>query len=268
MIKIRNNLLVLILGMFCSMSFANGGGGVAPDSVFESLTETGEGSAIYDDSVNTGVGSFNGELSNSFNNLEGDSAITIDKTDTTIHQGGYTDTQIVHSTNKTESIIKSTPNVNLTNLTTSGVDTCFGSATGGISLAGVGISGGSTITDRNCLRLKNAKLLSTLGLTDAAVALLALDPSVALAITIAYPNLAKRLVRNEGVNEISEEIETSLAAEKLSVHEEREALLKELAELDGTEYVPTELLSPTEACKGSFFTSYCEQKVAKENSKK
>ena len=182
-------LIAVLLTAICSMAFA--------EEPFGNLTETGEGSAINDNSINTGVGSFNGDLSNSFNNIDGDSAITIDQTDTSTHQGGYNDTQTVNQNTKTEQIIKSTPNVALTNLTTSGVDTCFGSATGGLSLAGIGISGGTTLIDENCVRLKNAKILSTLGLTDAAVALIALDPSVAKAISIAYPKLYSRLVLGE-----------------------------------------------------------------------
>ena len=161
---------------------------------YVTVANGGETSYISDDSQNTGVGSFNGDLSNSFNNIDGDSEITIDQTDTTTHSGGYNDTQTINQNTKTEQIIKSTPNVALTNLTTSGVDTCFGSATGGLSLAGIGISGGTTLIDENCVRLKNAKILSTLGLTDAAVALIALDPSVAKAISIAYPKLHARLV--------------------------------------------------------------------------
>ena len=183
-------LIAVLLTAICSMAFA--------EAPFSELTSVGN-DTILDASENTGVGSFNGDLSNSFNNLTGDSEITIDKTDTstTIHSGGYADTQVVNSTNRTEQVIKSTPNVALTNLTTSGVDTCFGSATGGLSLAGIGISGGTTLIDENCVRLKNAKILSTLGLTDAAVALIALDPSVAKAISIAYPKLYSRLVLGE-----------------------------------------------------------------------
>ena len=149
-----------------------------------------ESSSITDTSVNTGVGSFNGDYSNSFNNVQGDSEITIDTNEVTEHKGGFNDT----TTQVIEQTVKTNTAVSLTNLTTSGMDTCLGSATGGISIPGFGVSGGATMTDENCVRLKNAKLLISLGLTDAAVALISIDPDVAMAIKIAYPELYKKLV--------------------------------------------------------------------------
>ena len=74
------------------------------------------------------------------------------------------------------------------NLTTSGNDTCFGSATGGVSLPGVGISGGSTYVDENCVMLKRVKLLNSLGLKDAAIVYLAnSDEALLEAIALAHP---------------------------------------------------------------------------------
>ena len=147
---------------------------------------------IYDTSVNTGVGSFNGDLSNSFNNVTGDSDIKV----TTTHIGGFDNTQTnnSHTTQDVTQTVKTTQAIHLSNLTTSGLDTCLGSSTGGISAPGFSISGGSTVVDDNCVRMKNAKLLIKLGLVDAAVALIALDPSVAKALRIAYPELHSRLV--------------------------------------------------------------------------
>ncbi len=79
-------------------------------------------------------------------------------------------------------------------LTTSGADTCFGSSSGGISAAGIGISGGKTVVDENCVMLKNAKLLSSLGLKDAAVTLLMnSNQDIAKAISQAYPELVIKL---------------------------------------------------------------------------
>ena len=77
--------------------------------------------------------------------------------------------------------------VALSNLTTSGHDTCFGSVTGGVSVAGFGVGGGSTVIDENCVLIKNAKLLSALGLKDAAITLLA-DSNEAIFEAIAKSN--------------------------------------------------------------------------------
>lgn len=57
-------------------------------------------------------------------------------------------------------------------LTTSGFDTCVGSASGGATVPGFGITFGSTKLDENCVMLKNSKRLQELGLKDAAVLLL------------------------------------------------------------------------------------------------
>ena len=82
----------------------------------------------------------------------------------------------------------------VTNLTTSGQDTCFGSVTGGLSVAGASLSSGKTYVDENCIALKQAKLLTSIGLKDAAILLLAnYDEDIANAIRVAYPTLADHL---------------------------------------------------------------------------
>ncbi len=112
------------------------------------------------------------------------------------------DSTIINGTHSTTTVESSAMNgyVSNPNLTTSGADTCFGSSSGGISAAGIGISGGKTIVDENCVMLKNAKLLSSLGLKDAAVSLLInSNPDIAKAISQAYPQLVIKLhgVTNE-----------------------------------------------------------------------
>lgn len=85
----------------------------------------------------------------------------------------------------------------VTNLTTSGQDTCFGSVTGGLSVAGASLSSGKTYVDDNCIALKQAKLLTSIGLKDAAILLLAnYDEDIADAIRVAYPTLADHLDLN------------------------------------------------------------------------
>ena len=85
----------------------------------------------------------------------------------------------------------------VTNLTTSGQDTCFGSVTGGVSVAGASLSSGKTYVDQNCIALKQAKLLTSIGLKDAAILLLAnYDEDIADAIRVAYPTLADHLDLN------------------------------------------------------------------------
>lgn len=70
--------------------------------------------------------------------------------------------------------IKNVPSVNGPALTTSN-DTCMGSTSGSVNIAGVGIGGGSTWTDTNCKRLKNARELWNMGMKAAAMALMCRD---------------------------------------------------------------------------------------------
>lgn len=70
--------------------------------------------------------------------------------------------------------IKNTPSVGGPPLTTSN-DTCMGSTSGSVNIAGLGIGGGSTWTDTNCKRLKNARELWNMGLKGASLALMCLD---------------------------------------------------------------------------------------------
>ena len=84
------------------------------------------------------------------------------------------------------------------NLTTGGSDVCLGSSSAGISAAGIGISGGSTTIDENCVMLKNAKILASLGLKDAAVTLLIIsNEKAAEAISLANPELFKTLTNTQ-----------------------------------------------------------------------
>jgi len=70
--------------------------------------------------------------------------------------------------------VKNTPSVSGPSLTTSN-DTCMGSTSGSVNIAGIGIGGGSTWTDTNCKRLKNARELWNMGMRAASLALMCMD---------------------------------------------------------------------------------------------
>jgi len=70
--------------------------------------------------------------------------------------------------------IHNVPSVNGPSLTTSN-DTCMGSTSGSVNIAGIGIGGGSTWTDNNCKRLKNARELWNMGMKAASLAILCKD---------------------------------------------------------------------------------------------
>lgn len=57
----------------------------------------------------------------------------------------------------------------------SGFDTCLGSASIGGSVAGFGITGGKTVVDENCIRLKNSERAYRLGFKKNALYLMCLN---------------------------------------------------------------------------------------------
>lgn len=79
--------------------------------------------------------------------------------------------------------IKNTPSVNGPPLTTSN-DTCMGSTSGSVNIAGFGIGGGSTWTDKNCTRLKNSRELWNMGMKAASLALMCNDPENRYALEV------------------------------------------------------------------------------------
>ena len=70
--------------------------------------------------------------------------------------------------------IKNVPSVNGPMLSTSN-DTCMGSVSGSLNMAGFGIGGGSTWVDKNCKMLKNSRELWNMGMRAAALALMCND---------------------------------------------------------------------------------------------
>lgn len=82
--------------------------------------------------------------------------------------------QALRDAANTTTVIKNTPNVNAPPLVSSN-DTCMGSTSGSLNIAGVGFGGGSTWVDQNCKMLKNSRELWNMGMRGAALALMCTD---------------------------------------------------------------------------------------------
>jgi hypothetical protein len=76
----------------------------------------------------------------------------------------------------TTQTIKNTPSVSGPALTTSN-DTCMGSTSGSLNIAGLGIGGGTSWVDENCKMLKNSRELWNMGMKAASMALMCNDPA-------------------------------------------------------------------------------------------
>jgi hypothetical protein len=105
---------------------------------------------------------------------------TSDSTSTATNQGNtvtFTSPADTHQTVDGTQVVKNTPSVNGPPLTTSN-DTCMGSTSGSMNIAGLGIGGGSTWVDGNCKLLKNSRELWNMGMKAASMAMLCKDPDM------------------------------------------------------------------------------------------
>ena len=98
-------------------------------------------------------------------------------TATTTYESGSTSTST--TTNTTNSDIKSSPpSASAPSYNSITQDVCAVGVSGGIQTFGVGVSGGKHVIDKNCERLKLARILNDFGMKVAAVAILCQDERV------------------------------------------------------------------------------------------
>jgi hypothetical protein len=76
------------------------------------------------------------------------------------------------------STVRNVPSVFAPGLSAAGLETCLGSASGGVSVVGFGLTGGSSTPDPNCNARLDARTLWSLGLKKAAVARLCLSTDI------------------------------------------------------------------------------------------
>lgn len=112
----------------------------------------------------------------------GNSSLTINNpanstTTSNINQklSGSTRTETVVSGTQT---VKNVPGVIAPGLAAAGLETCLGSASGGVSAVGFGVSGGSTYKDEDCTARLDSRTLFSMGLKAAAVARLCVRPDI------------------------------------------------------------------------------------------
>jgi hypothetical protein len=132
-------------------------------------TTAGSGSGAGQTTTNTSTAT--GTATNA-GNAQSITFTSPDKT-TTVVEGG-TASSLDEKISGTQTI-KNVPSVNAPPLVTSN-DTCMGSASAGVGVAGFGLSLGKTYTDVNCVMLKNSRELWNMGMRAASLALMCNDP--------------------------------------------------------------------------------------------
>jgi hypothetical protein len=223
---------------------------------------------------------------------------------TNTYQSGSTNDTTNNTTNTTNN--NSTipvPSASSPGMSAYSQDICAVGRSGGIQLPGVGVSGGSTVRDMNCERMKLSKLLNDYGMKVAAVALLCQDPRVFEAMeqagtpcpfegkignaameqwdkyNVERPDYEKyvekmdtrleideKLAKDAGILQENETLKTDIKA----VAKENQKLEKEIKEL---EKVQKELLQETEKKVQETYcldtdSSNCEPEVLADDSKK
>jgi len=98
---------------------------------------------------------------------------------------GATSSVDINSPATTTNHLITTPTVAAPGLTAAGVETCLGSASGGVSVMGGGFTFGSTKVDEGCTIRLLARQLFAFGFQKAAVALMCQDERVAVAMDAA-----------------------------------------------------------------------------------
>ena len=141
-----------------------GTGVVAGSSaVSGSTSQGGQGGSV------SGVAATNGSASSG--NAQNITFTAPGETSQTIKATSDGRQEIVYSGTQT---VKNVPSVNGPSLITSN-DTCMGSTSGSVNIAGVGVGGGTSWVDGNCKMLKNSRELWNMGMKAAALALMCTD---------------------------------------------------------------------------------------------
>ena len=169
-----NTTPVNLNGVQTSIGAITSGGGAGGTSTSTATGGTG-GTA-------TGGTATGGNVKNSGNSSAVTGASTSNAVGGTSSSGGNSQSiNISNPANTTQAIqysgtvtIKNVPNVSGPALTSSN-DTCMGSTSGSINVAGLGFGGGSTYVDENCKRLKNSRELWNMGMKAASLALMCND---------------------------------------------------------------------------------------------
>ena len=112
--------------------------------------------------------------------------------------------EIAANANTTQTVI-SAPSMAAPSINASNSDMCRHGVSGSGSMVGLGFSAGVTLIDKNCELLKQVRLLSNLGLSDVALALLGQDERVALAMFQADPERYSQFLNAETVRDLEAE---------------------------------------------------------------
>jgi hypothetical protein len=85
-------------------------------------------------------------------------------------------------------------------LTAAGSDVCLGSVSASGSILGLGLAGGATYVDENCVLLKNSQRMASLGFGNAAVVMMLQNKDIEKAIRISNPSVYLQVSKEKLAN--------------------------------------------------------------------
>ena len=85
-------------------------------------------------------------------------------------------------------------------LTAAGSDVCLGSVSVSGSILGLGLAGGSTYVDENCVLLKNSQRMAALGFGNAAVVMMLQNKDIEKAIRTSSPSVFLQVSKDRLAN--------------------------------------------------------------------
>ena len=113
--------------------------------------------------------------------------------------GGYGN---VNSNNPgtTTAKVYSVPTMYAPGLTAAGSDVCLGSVSASGSILGLGLAGGGTYVDDNCVLLKNSQRMAVLGFGNAAVVMMLQNKDIEKAIRTSSPSVFLQVSKDRLAN--------------------------------------------------------------------
>jgi len=96
--------------------------------------------------------------------------------------------------------VYSVPTMYAPGLTAAGSDVCLGSVSASGSILGLGLAGGGTYVDDNCVLLKNSQRMASLGFGNAAVVMMLQNKDIEKAIRTSSPSVYLQVSKDRLAN--------------------------------------------------------------------
>ena len=149
------------------------------------------------DVSSTGASATNTSVGGGQSNLLGSNIGT--QQNSTNVTGGYGNVN-TNNSGTTTAKVYSVPTMYAPGLTAAGSDVCLGSVSASGSILGLGLAGGSTYVDENCVLLKNSQRMAALGFGNAAVVMMLQNKDIEKAIRTSSPSVFLQVSKDRLAN--------------------------------------------------------------------